>query len=294
MSDTSLLPFSSTLLENHLKVGDSGTIQCKSVSDGATLKTWNVETLNIRKNPVLQLNKISETKIKCESEMFSSNEMKLQAVYCQGQTECKLNEFCFEEDNHPNCVKVLNGEPCRNSTAGESLAGETTASSGGALCLNLPQNGSSSSMLSQGMLRCSAGNYSYQSNYFRGFDNKLYLNWEKAPLEALIQIFVPNVTMYPQNSYPFGCKAVTFIGDGKLQWVIRGKDGSEILLHKNRVQDIYGYYLGEEDYQLYTVRESNIRLIYPNDYDIICMAPRWNATAFVRNHIRINVAGKMD
>lgn len=59
------------------------------------------------------------------------------------------------------------------------------------------------------------------------------MDWEEAPLSALIEISVPNITMYPQNSYPFGCKAAKFISDGRLQWVIRGKDGSEILLHKS-------------------------------------------------------------
>lgn len=141
----------------------------------------------------------------------------------------------------------------------------------------------------------------------------------------MISIFVPNVTMYPQNSYPFGCKATKFISDGKIGWVIRGKDGSEILLHKSkamndyfngiefffsiwcvysftksfyyyferldRVQDIYGTYASNLDYELYTVRESNIRLIYPNEYDIICMVPQWNATPFVRHFERINVEG---
>ena len=149
------------------------------------------------------------------------------------------------------------------------------------------------------------------------FENKavllIDLDWTKAPVEALVEVFTPDVRMFPQKSYPFGCRASKFVSDGTLQWVIRGKDGSEILLHKSmppldvkcdylyesrsnvgfaclidRVQDIMGEYPLLET-EVHTVRQSNIRLIYPNDYDIICKAPYWNYTGWIQNHKRINV-----
>ncbi|CAL8090050.1 unnamed protein product [Orchesella dallaii] len=284
LSTTSLLEFESEYIEKIVRVGDSGTIQCSS-NDGKVLKAWKVETLDIQNNPVVQLTKVSETQISCESSQFSIDKLKLQVVFCQGISECKLNEFCFDKDKGKHCANYVEGIPCNHSTK----FGAISASKHSSLCVSLPQNVSS---LSQGMIRCSAGDHTYQTNYFKGFDNKLYLDWTSAPVSAMIDIFVPNVTMYPHNSYPFGCRATKFISDGKLQWVIRGKDGSEILLHKNRVQDLYGIYANDLDYKLYTVRESNIRLIYPNDYDVICMVPRWNGTAWVRHHRRINVAAK--
>ncbi|ODN04986.1 Vascular endothelial growth factor receptor 3 [Orchesella cincta] len=287
-STTSLLEAESEYVENIVKVGDSGTIKCKS-DDGRDLKTWNIETLDINNNPVVQLKKTSETEITCESKEFPIDKLKLQVVFCQGISECKLNEFCFDKEKGKYCGNYVEGTPCNHSSSTKFGGGLPSNNNQSSLCVSLPQN---ASYLSQGMIRCSAGEHTYQTNYFRGFDKKLYLDWTTAPVSALIDIFVPNVTMYPHNSYPFGCRATKFISDGTLQWVIRGKDGSEILLHKNRVQDLRDVYASDLDYKLYTVRESNIRLIYPNDYDVICMVPRWNATAWVRHHKRINVAAK--
>lgn len=58
----------------------------------------------------------------------------------------------------------------------------------------------------------------------------------------------------------------------------------------DRVEDLRHSYYGLNS-SLYTIRESNIRLIYPNDYDVLCMVPLWNSTAGLRHHKRINVAG---
>ncbi|XP_021946144.2 fibroblast growth factor receptor 2 [Folsomia candida] len=258
--------FTSTLNQKFVQVGDKGNVSCVDEETKTVLFSWTIQILDIEDNNELMLKKISEDLVSCVSSP-ENQPAKLRTVFCQGETNCEASKWCLEPGM--TCPGMV-GTPCEDGS-----------------CL---QMNTSNPILSQGMIHCQSGNYTYTTNFFRGFDGILYLDWKTAPLNALVEVFVPpkNITMYPHNSYPFGCRAAPFISDGLIQWVIRGKDGSEILLHKKRVQNIGPTY--SLDANLYTVRESNIRLIYPNDYDVLCMVPLWNATGSLRYHKRINVA----
>ncbi|XP_035702908.1 uncharacterized protein LOC118434171 isoform X2 [Folsomia candida] len=266
--------FTATLAHSIFQIGDNGSVACVDEESGKSLFSWTIEVLDIENNDVLRVNKMDDYLVKC----VSPKPTQLKMIFCQGETNCEERKWCFEPSfaANPTCTQSRIGNPCKD---------------GGGTCIEMRRSGDNDPIYSQGMLQCRAGNYSYTTKFFRGFDGILYLDWTTAPASGLIEVFVPpdDMIMYPHNSYPFGCRAAPFISDGRIQWIIRGKDGSEILLHKDRVEDLRHSYYGLNS-SLYTIRESNIRLIYPNDYDVLCMVPLWNSTAGLRHHKRINVA----